>query len=75
MEAHFQIAGSPVRERTLAPNAAPLVPVTLQEAVAMVEGPQTKVIAAQLDQKNSRFGYSVKLVEDGKLRSAWVDAG
>jgi uncharacterized membrane protein YkoI len=58
-----------------APNAAPLVPVTLQEAVAMVEGPQTKVIAAQLDQKNSRFGYSVKLVEDGKLRSTWVDAG
>jgi hypothetical protein len=57
------------------PGVAPLVPVTLSDAIATVEGPRTKVLAAQLDQKNNRFGYSVKLVEDGKLKSAWVDAG
>jgi uncharacterized membrane protein YkoI len=58
-----------------APEAAARVPVTLPEAVATVEGPRTKIVAAQLDEKGDRFGYSVKLVEGGKLKFAWVDAG
>ena len=58
-----------------APGAAPLVPVTLPEAVARVEAPGTKIVAAQLDQKGDQFGYTVKLVEQGKLKFAWVDAG
>jgi hypothetical protein len=58
-----------------APGAAPFVPVTLSEAVAQVETPGTKVLAAQLDQKGERFGYTVKLVEEGRLKFAWVDAG
>jgi hypothetical protein len=58
-----------------APGAAPLVPVTLPEAVAQVETPGANVLAAQLDQKGDRLGYTVKLVEQGKLKFAWVDAG
>ena len=58
-----------------APGAAPVVPVTLPEAVARVEAPGTKIVAAQLDQKGDRLGYTVKLVEQGKLKFAWVDAG
>ena len=58
-----------------ASGAAPLAPVTLPEAVARFEAPGTKVVAAQLDQKGDHFGYTVKLVEQGKLKFAWVDAG
>ena len=57
------------------PNVAPRARLSLPAAIARVEEPNAKAVAAELEQKDGVFGYTVKLVENGRLKLAWVAAG
>lgn len=57
------------------PKAVSRVRLSMQAAIARAEEPNTKVVAAQLEKRNGTLGYEVKLVENGKLKLAWVVAG
>ena len=57
------------------PNVARHVRLSMEAAIDRAEEPNAKVLAAQLEQKDGAFGYTVKLVENGRLRLAWVAAG
>src|SRR5258706_4195229 len=56
-------------------NAAQRVRLSMQAAIDRAEEPNAKVVAAQLEQKDGAFGYTVKLVENGRLKLTWVAAG
>jgi len=54
---------------------APRVRLGLPAAIEKAEEPNAKAVAAELEQKDGMLGYTVKLVENGRLRLAWVAAG
>ena len=56
-------------------GVAPRARLSLPAAIDRAEEPNAKAVAAQLEQKDGVLGYTVKLVEDGKLKLAWVAAG
>ncbi len=56
-------------------NIAPHVRLSLPAAIARAEEPNAKAVAAELEQKDGVVGYTVKLVENGRLKLAWVAAG
>ena len=53
---------------------APEVTPGLLESIAIAERSGGKAIKAHIDDKGGRLGYSVKLVNQGKTRTAWVDS-
>jgi uncharacterized membrane protein YkoI len=57
------------------PSVAPRVRLSLPAAIDRAEEPNAKAVAAQLEQKDGVLGYTVKLVENGKLKLAWIAAG
>src|SRR5258705_1264131 len=57
------------------PNVAQRVRLSMQAAIDRAEEPNAKVVAAQLEQKDGAFGYTVKLVENGRMKLTWVAAG
>jgi hypothetical protein len=56
-------------------SAAPRVRLSLPAAIDRAEEPNAKAVAAELVQKGGMIGYTVKLVENGRLKLAWVAAG
>lgn len=56
-------------------SVAPRVKLSLPAAIDEVEEPNARAVAAELEQKNGVLGYIVKLVENGRLKLAWVAAG
>ena len=56
-------------------GVAPRIRLSLPAAIDRAEEPNAKAVAAQLEQKDGVLGYTVKLVEDGRLRLAWIAAG
>jgi uncharacterized membrane protein YkoI len=54
---------------------APRVRLSMGAAIDRAEEPNAKVVAAELEQKDGALGYTVKLVENGRLRLAWIAAG
>jgi uncharacterized membrane protein YkoI len=60
-----------------APDArvAPRVRLSLPAAIEKAEEPNAKAVAAELEQKGGMLGYEVELVENGRLKRAWVAAG
>jgi len=51
------------------------VSVSLRDAIAIAEMSGGKAMKANIAKKGTKAGYTVKLVEHGKLRVAWVDGG
>jgi uncharacterized membrane protein YkoI len=47
----------------------------LPAAIEKAEEPNAKAVAAELEQKGGMLGYEVELVENGRLKRAWVAAG
>ena len=64
-----------VEPAPLDPSVAPRVRLSLPAAIDRAEEPNAKAVAAQLEQKDGMLGYTIKLVENGKLKLAWVAAG
>ena len=64
-----------VEAAPLDPSVAPRIRLSLPAAIDRAEEPNAKAVAAQLEQKDGVLGYTIKLVEDGKLKLAWVAAG
>jgi uncharacterized membrane protein YkoI len=64
-----------VEPAPLDPSIAPRVRLSLPAAIERAEEHNAKAVAAELEQKDGMLGYTVKLVEDGKLKRAWVAAG
>ena len=64
-----------VESAPLDPNVAPHVRLSLPAAIDRAEEPNAKAVAAELEQKDGMIGYTVKLVENGRLKLAWVAAG
>src|SRR6266550_1147309 len=54
------------------PSVAPRIRLSLPAAIDKAEEPNAKAVAAELEQKDGVLGYTVKLVQDGKLRLAWI---
>src|SRR6266513_1118280 len=54
------------------PSVAPRVRLSLPAAIDRAEEPNAKAVAAELEQKDGVLGYTVKLVENGRLKLAWV---
>jgi uncharacterized membrane protein YkoI len=57
------------------PSAASRVRLSMQAAIDRAAEPNAKVVAAQLEQRDGTLGYEVKLVENGRVKLAWVAAG
>jgi uncharacterized membrane protein YkoI len=51
------------------------VRLSMGAAIDRAEEPNSKVVAAELEQKDGTLGYTVKLVQNGRLRLAWIAAG
>jgi len=62
-----------VRGHVPAVNAAPAVALTISEAAELAEEDGGKAMVAWVDNNEGKPGYRVKLVENGKTRTAWVD--
>jgi uncharacterized membrane protein YkoI len=56
-------------------SAAPRVRLSLPAAIDRAAEPNAKVVAAGLEERDGMIGYTVKLVEDGRLKLEWVAAG
>ena len=61
----------PVESAALVPAAMP----GLVESIAFAERSGGKAIKAHVDGREGKLGIVVKLVEDGKTRTTWVDSG
>lgn len=51
----------------------PKVSITLLEAIAMAEKDGGKAMEADIAMNDAKPGYTIKLVEKGKLHTTWVD--
>jgi uncharacterized membrane protein YkoI len=56
-------------------SLAPRIRLSMQGAIDKAEEPNAKVVAAELEEKDGAIGYTVKLVENGRLKLAWIAAG
>ena len=57
------------------PDIAPELAITITQAADLAERDGGKAMIAWADTNEGRAGYNVKLVENGKTRTAWVDGG
>ena len=54
-------------------SVVPKVSITLLEAIAIAEKGGGKAMEADIDMNGAKPGYTIKLVEKGKLHMTWVD--
>ena len=54
-------------------SVVPKVSITLLEAIAIAEKGGGKAMEADIEMNGDRPGYTIKLVENGKLHTTWVD--
>lgn len=58
---------------TMRASVVPKVSITLSEAIAVAEKSGGKAMEADIEMNGDRPGYTIKLVENGKLHRTWVD--
>jgi uncharacterized membrane protein YkoI len=61
--------GSPADMARMMPRLA----VDISQAIDLAEKQGGKAMTAWIEAKNGRAGYTVKLVERGKVRETWID--
>jgi hypothetical protein len=61
--------GSPADMARIAPRLG----IGISQAVGIAEQQGGKAMVAWIEEKNKRAGYTVKLVERGRVRETWID--
>jgi hypothetical protein len=66
-----RVEGSPAEMARMLPTMS----MNMTEAIETAEQDGGKVMAAWIETKNGKPGYTVKLVQNGRVRVGWVEGG
>ena len=61
--------GSPVDMARMVPRLG----IDISQAIDMAERGGGKAMVAWIEARNGRAGYTIKLVESGRIRETWID--
>jgi hypothetical protein len=53
----------------------PRMPIAMSRAIDVAEGQGGKAISAWIEAKDGKSGFTVKVVEKGRVRVTWIDGG